>query len=196
MTTQTKTQRETPWGFCYTLERKRIKNINLRVKADGQAYISAPMKMPLSVIEKFLFEKQVWIQNALARVSKRQENRAAPLTQEEEKELRRAAQKLFPLVTEKMFPLLSEYKIPYPEIKIRKMKSRWGSCMPQKAIVTYNLYLAQTPPECVEYVALHELCHLVEGNHSPRFYALLQSLMPDWQKRRELLRQQEKMLPR
>lgn len=66
-----------------------------------------------------------------------------------------------------------------PPIKLLTMKRYWGSCSPKGAI-TLNPMLIKAPAHCVEYVLLHELCHLAEHNHSPRFYALLDRHMPDW----------------
>lgn len=66
-----------------------------------------------------------------------------------------------------------------PPIKLLTMKRHWGSCSP-KGAVTLNPALIKAPAHCVEYVLLHELCHLAEHNHSPRFYALLDRHMPNW----------------
>lgn len=66
-----------------------------------------------------------------------------------------------------------------PPVKLLKMKRYWGSCSPHGAI-TLNPALIKAPVHCVEYVLLHELCHLAEHNHSPRFYALLDRHMPEW----------------
>lgn len=66
-----------------------------------------------------------------------------------------------------------------PPIKLLTMKRYWGSCSPRGAI-TLNPSLIKAPAHCVEYVLLHELCHLAEHNHSPRFYALLDRYMPNW----------------
>jgi len=66
-----------------------------------------------------------------------------------------------------------------PPIKLLTMKRYWGSCSPRGA-VTLNPSLIKAPAHCVEYVLLHELCHLAEHNHSPQFYALLGRYMPEW----------------
>lgn len=68
---------------------------------------------------------------------------------------------------------------PFPELKIRKMRSRWGSCS-SRGIITLNAMLVQMPVECIDFVVTHELCHLWELNHSKRFYQLLNSVMPQW----------------
>ncbi len=77
--------------------------------------------------------------------------------------------------------------LPFPEIKIRSMKSRWGSCRPLKAVITLNDKLIETPIECIEYVVLHEFCHFIHPNHSKDFYNLMDKLMPDRKSRKKLL---------
>lgn len=66
-----------------------------------------------------------------------------------------------------------------PTIKLLTMKKQWGSCSPQGHIIL-NPHLVKAPRECVDYVIIHELCHLKEHNHSPEFYRLLSLQMPDW----------------
>lgn len=67
-----------------------------------------------------------------------------------------------------------------PPLKLRTMKKQWGSCSP-KGTLSLNPYLVKAPRECVDYVILHELCHLKEHNHSKRFYTLLNQHMHDWE---------------
>lgn len=67
-----------------------------------------------------------------------------------------------------------------PDWTIRDMKTQWGSCSPSGAILL-NPHLVKTPTRCIDYVILHELCHLEEHNHSPRFYKLMGRVMPDWE---------------
>jgi hypothetical protein len=79
-----------------------------------------------------------------------------------------------------------QHSLPFPAIKIRKMRSRWGSCSPYQTI-SLNSVLARMPVACIDYVIMHELCHLKIRNHGPGFYAMLGGLMPDWRERKNLL---------
>jgi predicted metal-dependent hydrolase len=76
--------------------------------------------------------------------------------------------------------------VPYPTLSIRRMKTRWGSCG-RNGRILLNLRLIQAPIESIDYVVVHELCHLKEHNHSKRYYALLDTAMPDWRERRQRL---------
>lgn len=67
-----------------------------------------------------------------------------------------------------------------PQVKVRKMKTRWGSCS-SKGNVNFNLWLMHYDTDCIDYVVVHELCHLLEFNHSPRFYELVATILPNWQ---------------
>ena len=73
-----------------------------------------------------------------------------------------------------------------PPLEIRRMDTRWGSCTPEGKILL-NLTLIQVPKPYIDYVIVHELCHLKEHHHGPDFYRLLSRLMPDWESRREEL---------
>jgi len=75
-----------------------------------------------------------------------------------------------------------------PELRIRTMQKRWGSCT-SAGVITLNLKLIQTPKHLIDYVIIHELCHLQEHNHSPAYYRLLDRVMPNWPERRDALNQ-------
>ena len=68
-----------------------------------------------------------------------------------------------------------------PDIRLMTMRTQWGNCSPS-GVLTLNPHLVKAPTICIDYVILHELCHLVEHNHSDRFYQLLTQVMPDWAK--------------
>ena len=73
-----------------------------------------------------------------------------------------------------------------PDIRLMTMRTQWGNCSPS-GVLTLNPHLVKAPTICIDYVILHELCHLVEHNHSDRFYQLLGQVMPDWEVVKERL---------
>ena len=90
-------------------------------------------------------------------------------------------------VLDRMYPLIRGWGVKKPEIKLRTMSSRWGSCAYTKGRITINKRLIAYPIAAAEMVTLHELCHFVHPDHSKDFYALMQTLMPDWKARKKLL---------
>lgn len=75
----------------------------------------------------------------------------------------------------------------YPQIAFRTMKARWGSCLFRKKKVIFNRRLIEVPIDGVEYVVYHEFAHLCEPNHSRRFYAVLDDVLPDWRAKKKVL---------
>lgn len=81
---------------------------------------------------------------------------------------------------------LRKYDIPLPAFRIRTMQTRWGSCT-KDGMVLLNPELVKLPSHCVEYVLIHEMCHLKHHDHGAEFYRLLSKVMPDWERRKERL---------
>lgn len=77
-------------------------------------------------------------------------------------------------------------KLAEPHLVVRKMKTRWGSCS-NNGTILLNTDLVKAPIDCIEYVIVHELCHLRERTHTPRFYRILSRYMPDWERRKARL---------
>ncbi|MFP4040807.1 MAG: M48 family metallopeptidase [Desulfosudaceae bacterium] len=92
----------------------------------------------------------------------------------------------FPAILDDHLPPFARSGAKPPRLKIRKMKTRWGS-LSAKGTLTLNLDLIRAPKSCIEYVITHELCHLVHRQHDAAFYRLLEKHMPDWEKRRHKL---------
>jgi predicted metal-dependent hydrolase len=90
-------------------------------------------------------------------------------------------------------PLISKWEramdVNVEKVFVRRMKTKWGSCSPSSASVRFNTDLAKKPPECLEYIVVHELAHLIEPTHNDRFTALLDRMMPNWRLYRQLLNQ-------
>ena len=105
--------------------------------------------------------------------------------------INKQCQDVFNDIVNKMHTVFKKYNIEKPEVKIRDMKSRWGSCQPTKGVVTLNKKLIEAPRNCIEYVVLHEFCHFIHPNHSKKFYAFVGMLMPDWKERKRILEERE-----
>jgi hypothetical protein len=91
------------------------------------------------------------------------------------------ATKVFEKVYNEAFQKFNQYNIVKPEIQIKRMKKRWGSYTSSGNILI-NPELIKAATVCIEYVMIHELCHLIERNHSKKFYNLLEKIAPDWQR--------------
>jgi predicted metal-dependent hydrolase len=97
---------------------------------------------------------------------------------------RENAKKVFLEIVEKY---KSVVKKEIKTVRVRKMKTRWGSCNPHKGYINLNLELIKKPKESIEYVVFHELSHLIHPNHSKEFYSYISAYMPDWKRRKEIL---------
>ena len=101
--------------------------------------------------------------------------------------LKEQAERKFEEIMDKMYPLVKDYHIERPTIKIRNMKSIWGSCTTTGSEIRLNLQLMKADEACIAQVVLHELLHFRYPNHGDAFYAHLGQLMPDWRERKERL---------
>ena len=166
----------------YTLTRKPVKNINLRVKSDGSVVVSAPYHIKRSRIDEFVMSKQRWIQAVQRRLL--QAPKAVPVNAKTAP-TKLCLQRFAPLIDKALCALNQPPVI----LRVRTCKSRWGSCQPKSRIIMLNRALYPLPQRLVEYVALHECAHLLVPNHGVEFHALMQLHMPDYKQRRKALRQ-------
>lgn len=220
-------------GFVeYRLTRKDVKNINLRVKPDGQVLVSAKEELPVKYIDDFVCRKQEYIFHSqkkykaqykeLSSISKRyvsgesvdilgkslrlkviegEEERVWAdgifvfLSVKEKDDLKRKAKLMndwienlrietFSQICKEVYQKFKKYGVLYPELRIRYMSSRWGSCQPEKGVITLNSKLIEAPRRCIEYVVLHEFVHFISPDHSRKFYNFMAMLMPDWEERK------------
>ena len=218
----------------YTLIRKNVKNLNMRVKPEGIILVSANPLVSAKYVDRFVLSHEGTIIKALDKYEKMKQNISKPLQYESgekiyflgeslhllleaskiegvdkfgsflnlrvkdttdfsrkervfKKWISRMQREVFFQVCDEIYPLFRSYGVKYPMVKIRAMKSRWGSCQPSKGVITLNAKMIAAPREAIEYVVLHEFAHFIHPNHSKDFYALVESMMPDWKQRREML---------
>lgn len=169
----------------FVLERKRVKNLNVRIHLDGEVYVSAPVRMPIAKIKEFVSSKSTWIARVRKEYSESPAYVAENATDEEKRQWKETVSVFAPVLVEKWEDIL---KVKSNKLVYRNMKSRWGSCQPSTGRICLNTRLALYPPECLEYVVVHELCHLLVRGHGKDFHELMTAVMPDWKTRRAKLR--------
>lgn len=220
----------------YLLYRKRVKNLNLRVRPDGTVAVSASPQVSLGQVDSFVQAHAAFIASAQARLAAAAQAAPPPPTYRTGEQLRlfgvdvpllvtagtpeqvvfdgtalhltvadpenfprkqtlvkafwsAQCQRVFSDLLVRWLPHFAPYDIDLPQLRLRNMKSRWGSCIPSKGIITLNTKLLSAPLPCISYVVVHEYCHFIHPNHSKAFYALLATFLPDWQQFRALLNQ-------
>ena len=173
---------DTPRGpLTYTLTRKRVKNLNLRVGAGNEIMVSIPLRCPARQADDFIRERSGWILDALSRREDRQLEPLPPVSREE-------CARLLTEALARVYPLVEPLGVALPPLKLRALKSQWGNCHWAQGYITLNTALARCPEELRDYVALHELVHFLHHDHGPGFYAQMDALMPDWRRRRKALK--------
>ena len=180
--------------ITYTLTRKSVKNVNMRIKEDGRVLVSANRRVPVSFIDAWVREKQVFIRRAQAKYKqreRREETREESRLQKGDK-LSEAQMLVFQNMVDDVYMRFQKRwkeRIPYPKVKLRYMTSRWGSCQPDRGKITLNSRLIDAPEGCLEYIVVHEFAHFIETNHSKAFWDVVEEFLPDWKERRKLLRE-------
>ena len=172
----------------YILERKQVKNINLRVRPDGSVKVSASPRVDESQIDDFVLSKAEFVLKAMKRfegTAEAERQFQAELSKAKSgQESLLADPAIFTEILDEVYPAFIPYGIARPKLRVRTMKSCWGSCLVNKGIITLNRKLLMKPRECIEYVMVHELCHFIHPNHSKEFYKFMEQFMPDWKERK------------
>ena len=164
----------------YELIRSRRKTLAVEIRPDGQVLVRAPLRLPRREIERFLMEKSDWIRvhraEVLARKAQEEANPVPALTDAQLRGLKKSASIVIP---ERVAHFAALVGVDYGRITIRSQKTRWGSCS-AKGDLNFNCLLLLAPPEVLDYVVVHELCHRKQMNHSPRFWAEVARVIPDY----------------
>ncbi len=150
----------------------------------GRLLIRAPMRAADEDILAFVRKNQKWIESHLEKAQQR-EKTYRRLT---EKEIKALADKALEVIPERVAHYAPLIGVTYGRITIRKQKSRWGSCS-SKGNLNFNCLLMLAPPEVIDSVVVHELCHRKEMNHSDRFYAEVLRVFPEYRQCRKWLKE-------
>ena len=167
--------------------RSRRRSLSLEVKADGRVLLRAPLWATQRQLQDFAEKNQRWIDRKLqeTRLRRAEAARIPPLTEEELQDLQKRGRVLFAARAAHFAPLVG---VTYGRISVRRQRSKWGSCSSQGNL-NFNCLLLLAPEEVLDYVVVHELCHRLEMNHSPRFWANVRRVLPDYERSRRYLRE-------
>ena len=165
----------------YTVVRSVRKSISISVK-EGKVLVKAPIFVDDDTVQKVVYKHREWIAK---RLSSQEDNPAKgkELSRDEITEIKRAAENYFGNAVRKYSDIMG---VKCGRIKITSARRRFGSCN-SNGNICFSYRLMLSPEAAREYVVVHELAHLSEMNHSPRFYKIVEKYMPDYKQRKKLL---------
>ena len=166
--------------------RSRRKTLSMQVKGDGQVEIRAPLRTSDAEIRRFLETHRRWLEKHLQKAQALQQAKAGvrKLTAAETAELKKKAKRILPERVAYWAPLIG---VRPGRIAVRCQKTRWGSCS-TKGNLNFNCLLMLAPEDVIDSIVVHELCHLKHMNHSKRFYAEIEKVLPDYRQHQQWLK--------
>lgn len=177
--------------------RSRRRTVSIQIDENLQITVRAPLRMSERAIGEFLEERSDWIEKNLQKMRERQEEmKVLPEEMLTVEEIRALAEEAADYIPGRVSFYARMIGVRYGRITIRNQRSRWGSCS-SRGNLNFNCLLMLTPPEIIDYVVVHELCHRLEMNHSPAFWAEVERVLPDYKKYRKWLKKEgEKIMRR
>ena len=172
--------------MTYTVIRSDRRTLALQIKG-GKLIVRAPYGVSPMYVENFVREHMDWVNKQMARVEANRKT-VMDLPPLEKEELLRLAQEAARVIPERVRYWAERMGVTYGRVTIRNQKTRWGSCN-AKGDLNFNCLLMLAPPEVLDSVVVHELCHRKHMNHSAAFYAEIARVMPDYKIRHAWLKQ-------
>ena len=174
--------------------RSNRKTLAIQINPDLSVTVRAPMYAPQSDIERILREKEGWIQKHIEKIreqeAKKKETQGESAEREylTNEEIKKLADKALQHIPKRVSYYAKQIGVTYGKIIIRNQKTRWGSCS-SKGNLNFNCLLMLTPPEVIDYVVVHELCHRKEMNHYKAFWAEVEKVLPDYKEQVKWLKE-------
>lgn len=168
----------------YKVVRTDRKTLALMVRKNGELEVRAPLHTTEEHIAAFVQAHEDWARAHLANVREKLAGAPPPQSREDIAALKARARAVLPGKTAHYGAILG---LQPSAIRITETRSRYGSCSSRK-VISFSCFLMLCPEEAIDLVVVHELCHIRHHDHSPAFYALLASVLPDHRERRKLLR--------
>src|SRR3989338_9320393 len=163
--------------------RKGNRHIRLSIGPDGKVFVSCPCGVDEQKIKSFVIKSAKWIFEKIEFLKQRNASRMIKISR---KDFLKEKSNAFKLAKSRADYFSVEHNFSYKEISIRNQKTRWGSCS-SKGNLNFNYGIVFLPAKLLNYVILHEMCHLKEMNHSKKFWRLMEEIMPDYLERRKEL---------
>ena len=170
--------------YEYELKRSNRKSISVEISREGKIIVRAPLRMKVSDIAAFLESKSNWIDAHLASVKNSLSSSLRKLTDEEKEELRKNARIV---ISARVKYFANIMGVTPSNVSINQAKTRFGSCNSKKRL-NFSCNVMRYPNEAIDYVIVHELAHIKELNHSKRFWAIVESVLPDYKERQRILK--------
>lgn len=169
------------------VRRSKRKSAAIKITADMQIVVYVPLYVSDNEIERMVISKSKWIDEHMLKVQSTIDERSKleKITFEQVKELADQAVEYIP---KRVKYYAEKENFVYNKITIKNLVSRWGSCS-TKGNLNFNCLLMLTPDYVIDYIVVHELCHLREMNHSEKFWAEVEKIMPDYQRAELWLKQ-------
>lgn len=173
-----------------TVIRSNRKTVAIQVNSDLSVTVRAPRSASEKDIEEILKKKEAWISKHIEKIKETkerfEEEPTEKLTREKVIALAEEALKVIPERVEYFAKVIG---VTYGKITIRNQKTRWGSCS-SKGNLNFNCLLMLAPPEVLDYVVVHELCHRKQMNHSKAFWLEVEKVLPDYKEARKWLKEE------
>ena len=169
--------------YDYELIRSRRKTMALEITRDCRVVVRAPMRTAKKTIDAFVSGHESWITKHLESQRQKAASAPPPPTEAEIEALKQQARAILP---EKVAYWSEVMGLIPTGVKITTAQKRYGSCSGKNSLC-FSCFLMRKPEPAIELVVVHELCHIREKNHGPRFYALLAQYLPDYEERQKLL---------
>ena len=205
----------------YKLIRSKRRTLCLQI-IDGEVIVRSPLRLPVSYIDRFVKDKWPWVEKTISKIQEKKETlgddeifflgtkrnlifsaqdlindkfvtiKTSGVTSLEKRKALEGFLKKQTITFVTAYLSKFDY-FRYKSVKYRLYRSKWGSCSPRNEL-TFNIKLAMCPAEVIEYIVVHELCHILQKNHSIYFWREVEKILPDYKQRRLWLRKNKWVL--
>ena len=167
----------------YEIIYSKRKTLCLQIKRDGRVVIRCPYRTSKERIESFYDSHLEWVQRKVEATK----NRMMPINQLSDTDIEQLKRKAWEYIPSRVEYFANIMGVTPSNVSINQAKTRFGSCNSKKRL-NFSCNVMRYPIEAIDYVIVHELAHIKELNHSKRFWAIVESVLPDYKDRQRILK--------